>query len=485
MPDSNGHRRGISDRQMVLGIVGIIVAAIVIFGGGSYLLARALTVDHSDDTATERELTELVSSKYADTLEVQGVLQAAQSESISPEVDGKIKKVYVEEGDEVEEGDVLFTIKNDTITNDEKSAQTAYKDAQQSYGTALGTQQEAKTKLQDAKQQLSDAKKQSKATDEEEVDDPDADADTDSDTSKSGGSGSKKSTSSKKKSKKSSKNSSTSADVASYEASVESAQYAYDIAKAAATTARTTRDDAQTTYEAAKEQSDKLTVTATTSGTVTNVQVEKGLNVATVNAQGAAMQIVDLSSIVAIFQVPETEIYAVQEGQEVKITTAADASLKVTGNVSAIADSPTDLNTLPANLQDALNASAAQDTDVAAEAAAEDTGDEEGAAADEAAAAPASTFYAVTVSVTVDETTMKNGMMIDGEIVLEDYGNVFFVPISAVGQNGLGYFYVQVPEEDDTVRDYEVIVVGSTEDEYILRSSTLTTGTQILTTYGS
>lgn len=197
------------------------------------------------------------------------------------------------------------------------------------------------------------------------------------------------------------------------------------------------------------------------------------------------MQIVDLDSIVAIFQVPETEIYAVQEGQMVNITAAADASLKVTGNVSAIADTPTDVNTLPANLQDALNVSAAQDTDAAAEEAAEDTADEEGADEDESAPAPTSTFYAVTVSLTVDETTMKNGMTIEGEIVLEDYGNVFFVPISAVGQNGLGYFYVQVPEDDDTVRDYEVIVVGSTDDEYILRSSTLTTGTQILTTYGS
>lgn len=58
-------------------------------------------------------------------IEVNGVLKAEESAIIIPEVSGQIKNVYVEDGDRVKKGQLLFLLNNETIYNQIKQTEAS------------------------------------------------------------------------------------------------------------------------------------------------------------------------------------------------------------------------------------------------------------------------------------------------------------------------------------------------------------------------
>ena len=73
---------------------------------------------------------------FQNIINASGALKAGSTTIVVPEVDGIIESVQVKEGDKVEKGDVLFTIKNETLDKAIRDAAQAVSDAERELGDA-------------------------------------------------------------------------------------------------------------------------------------------------------------------------------------------------------------------------------------------------------------------------------------------------------------------------------------------------------------
>ena len=109
----------------------LVVAAVLVVGGGSRG-AASRDVTYTETTPTRQD----VSNSLSGT----GTLNPANTYTVKSLVDGKILTSNIEEGDKVEEGDVLYTIdSSDASTNLEK-ASIALQQAQRSYDKTVDRQ---------------------------------------------------------------------------------------------------------------------------------------------------------------------------------------------------------------------------------------------------------------------------------------------------------------------------------------------------------
>lgn len=303
------------NRQMALTIVGIVVVAAIIFGGGAYLFTRAFT-GHIR-TVDDLETMTLEESTYTDDLAASGTLQAAESVVVSPEVEGTVTEVLVKDGSKVAEGDTLFTMENETLTKATQTAKTAYEGAgtvregaQEKLTSAKATLKTAKQKYKAAQGRLADAQE---ALEEQQEEDP-----------------------------------GYTADLTAYEDAVELAQDSVNTAQTGVDSATETYESAKESlalakqaYDDAKAQEAKLTVKAGTAGTVANVNVKAGASAATLNATGGALEIVDMDTIVAVIQVPEASVALLSVGRGATLTCPSlGDDLTFSATVTAIADTP-------------------------------------------------------------------------------------------------------------------------------------------------
>jgi HlyD family secretion protein len=128
---------------------GIIVAAVAAGIVAVALVARS--VGSSSTNAMSSMDTDVVTrGTFTSTVTASGAVEPVSSTNVTPEVDGIIDTVKVSVGDTVEAGDVLFTLKNDTLDkavndaaqqvktaqNGVDSAQTAYENAINAYNSA-------------------------------------------------------------------------------------------------------------------------------------------------------------------------------------------------------------------------------------------------------------------------------------------------------------------------------------------------------------
>ena len=104
--------------------------AVFLIGGGNKAASRDVT--YAETTPTRQD----VSNSLSGT----GTLNPANTYTVKSLVDGKILTGGFEEGDKVEEGDVLYTIDSSDVASSVEKAQLSLKQAQSSYDDAVDTQ---------------------------------------------------------------------------------------------------------------------------------------------------------------------------------------------------------------------------------------------------------------------------------------------------------------------------------------------------------
>ena len=108
-------------RRIIIGILVLLVVggvgAFFFLSGGSQEAENA--IDPFSMTAT------ITKDKFTDTVGGNGKANPASSSVVSPEVSGIIENLDVTVGQEVKEGDVLFTLKNDALDEEVRKAEEA------------------------------------------------------------------------------------------------------------------------------------------------------------------------------------------------------------------------------------------------------------------------------------------------------------------------------------------------------------------------
>ncbi|MGI6032450.1 MAG: efflux RND transporter periplasmic adaptor subunit [Coriobacteriales bacterium] len=387
-------------------VVIIIVAVALIFGVGSYLFTRFFT-GHVKQ-ASEYETTTLVAESYSPTVQVSGTVEAGKSFSVSPEVSGTVKAVKVEEGDKVVKGQVLMTLKNDSIVDAKNSARSSYEKAQNTLEKAENTYDSAKSTYDNLSSQLSALKKA-----RQKILDEDANADV----------------------------SSYDDYITKYENDTATAKSNLSTAEGSLETARSNAEDLKSSYETALKEYKKLTVTAGMAGTIANLKAKPGISTTTLNKDGAAMEIVDLSTLRAVVDVPESSVSDVLEGNAATVTSSTNSNASTGATVSSIGSITNGNKT--------------------------DSGE---------------SCYTVKLSLKSTKK-IKYGMSVEATIQLREYQSAYHVPSTAVSESN-GSYYVRVLYDDNTVESREITVLG-TDDEgnTVITGNYVSAGVKILTNY--
>ena len=224
---------------------------------------------------------------FQNTIKVNGSTEPNKLTIVSPEVDGIIENVRVAEGDHVNQGDVLFSIKNTEI---EKSISEAEKNLQSVRAAA----DKANRAIDDAYASYNkavDAYNAAIATAEIPF------------------------------------------DAESYRAGITAAEEAYNEALKAVDEAQSARDDVIA-------KADKRTVRAPASGTLVSMTAVNGASVGTSSSSSSGStslaQIADLSQMKVTVQVNEADISSVKVGQEGTTTFSAIQDLSLPATVQHI-----------------------------------------------------------------------------------------------------------------------------------------------------
>ena len=115
------------------------VALVVVAGVAWQLLSPSQSAAAADTSYTTAEVTRMdVSSSITGS----GTLEAADSSSVSTLLEGTILTADFEEGDQVEEGTVLYTIDSSNAANSLEQAEISLNQAQRSYSNQLESQED-------------------------------------------------------------------------------------------------------------------------------------------------------------------------------------------------------------------------------------------------------------------------------------------------------------------------------------------------------
>ena len=108
-------------------LVGGLIAVVV---GQRILAGMAPEEEHVPETAVVER------TDFQNVISASGALKAGSTVIVTPEVDGIIEDVRVSEGQEVKEGDLLFTLKNDSLDKAVRDAGQEVQSAQQGLASA-------------------------------------------------------------------------------------------------------------------------------------------------------------------------------------------------------------------------------------------------------------------------------------------------------------------------------------------------------------
>ena len=308
----------------------------------------------------------------------------------------------------------------------------------------------------------------------------------------------------------SSSSSSASFDSSSYDKEISAAQTEVDKAQAQVDTAKQTADTAQTTYDNAMDKVDKLTVKAPIAGTVVDSKVQKGMTSQAVNSQGAAMQIADLDTMTAVVQVPAAQIATISTGLKATITSSSLPDQKINATVSKVADTPTQSegsqlsagrtgsqsgsdasggsNSSGGNSSNSSgnasnsNGASSSDSSSASGASTDSSSNSSSGSSSSSSGSTASNDSTYEVTLTLEKAdNAKVGMSITAAIELKEFSTVYYVPSTAISQNGT-YAYVEVVYNDNTTKQHQVQVIDTTDDgQVVIQGGTITEGQRILT----
>ena len=135
----------------------LIICAVIAAAAAAFILPQLFV---SQGTGTIEHVTTFVyKGDLISSVMVSGSAQPVSSTVVTPEVDGIIQDVQVSEGDTVNAGDVLFTLKNDSLDRAVTQAQQEAASAQRALddANAASSVDAAKTTLANAQQAVADA----------------------------------------------------------------------------------------------------------------------------------------------------------------------------------------------------------------------------------------------------------------------------------------------------------------------------------------
>lgn len=119
------HRRARRRKKL---IAGGIVGAIVLVGAIAWGVSK-FTGNAGGDDAPQLMTTFVDRGDFTEAVEASGAAKPVTSVVVNPEVGGTIETVNVAEGDTVQEGDVLLTVKNDELDKAIRDAEMGVRDA--------------------------------------------------------------------------------------------------------------------------------------------------------------------------------------------------------------------------------------------------------------------------------------------------------------------------------------------------------------------
>lgn len=400
-PEERHHTRNVITAVVML----LIVAAI---GVGCYLFYRNFMANTQGDETPQYDTATIESGEFVDSIDDSTILRPVQEQSVYPTVEGTIATVNVQEGQTVQKGDTLYTLDNQTITDEATKAKQAVDQAQQDIDSKTTASTDAQKDLDDANKTLTDTQTSieqllgistgtlsSITTQEKAETDPNNPSDTLKALEKTvTDAEAKLSDSDKSKYAELQTQLQTATDkVTECQAKVDSAKSELDSANQNLTTLK----DA---YNKAAEQEKKLTITAPFSGTITNVS-DSATQSAAVTSTTSLCTVSDTSKLVVVMSVPESKLSQVSEGQEVRVTFPDVPDLDVTATVTKIGTT-------------ASTSSSGETT------------------------------YPVTVTITDPDERLQSGMTANASIILQSIPDSLIVPIEAVQENSDGSTYLDV-----------------------------------------
>lgn len=272
-------------------IITIAIVVLVILIGAVVFILSQTNKEAEEEGANELVTGMVYQGDFATTVTANGATEPGSSTVVTPEVDGIIEDLRVEEGSSVSEGDVLFTLKNDDLDKEVREATTALQTAEREANSASASVDDAYAAY-------------NKAVDDYNASEGEAEFD---DTS--------------------------------LRAGIRSAEDAYVAALGNVESARTKLTETQ-------DKADKRTVRAPVSGTIVSMSAKNGMGVGSAAgssvstgsaSSGSLMQISDLSQMKVTVQVNEVDIANIAEGQEAKATFSALPGLELAAKVVRIA----------------------------------------------------------------------------------------------------------------------------------------------------
>lgn len=265
-------------RRMRIALVSIL--SVIALGVGAWAIWQNLPRVVTQTQTLKYKTATIIKEEFLDTYETTAATQAADERSVSPEVSGTIASVNWENGDDIEEGYVVFRLESPTIEDALNRAQNAYDAAQADVESRNQTLDNARDKL---------------AREQETVD-------------------------KLKSSEGAEQTTANQAAISAAQAVVDDARNAVEEAETHLRDAEQVRDAVRETYDLAVEQEDKLRVYAPISGTITGLDTNEVQVGKTVTTGMQLCSIVDTSSLVIEVDIPEDERGDIEEGLEVRLT---------------------------------------------------------------------------------------------------------------------------------------------------------------------
>jgi HlyD family secretion protein len=280
-------RRAKKKKRLIRRIIIVAVIVALIIGFLVYRALRPTSVDGAMSTPTVA----VEKGQFLDRVSSTGSIEPISSTVVTPEVDGTIGEVKVQEGASVNAGDVLFTINNDKLDQDVSQADLALRSAWSSVNAAQAQVDQINNSVASARQQGGQEGEAAASAAADQL--------------------------------------------PSAQSGVESAQLA--------------AQQAQATYDQAVAQSAKRTVTAPVSGTILTLSAVPGASVSGGGSTGTdpssassggskpLCQISDLSQMKVNVNVNELDITKIAKDQQAKVTFSAISGLTLDAKVDTIA----------------------------------------------------------------------------------------------------------------------------------------------------
>lgn len=437
-PEQLHHRRNV-----IVAIVTIAIIAALAAGGMWFY--RSFMQNTQTEQAPQYNTATIESGEFLDSIDDSTVLRPVQQQNVTPQVEGTIASVNVKDGDTVQKGDTLYTLQNQTITDEATKAKQAVDDAQKDVDTKTTDSTNAQKDLDDANKavssdqtaieqllQLSSGTLSSIASEQKAQ----TDANNPSDTLKQleqsvADAEAKLSDSDKSKYNDLTKQLQTDTDKASEcQAKVDSAKSALDSANQNLTTLKQTSDKA-----AAQEQ--KLTVTAPFSGTVSNVS-DSATQGGAVTSATQLCTVSDTSELILVMSVPANQINQVTEEREVRLSFPDNPDVQATGKITKIGSNATQNGT--------------------------------------------EATYPVTITIEDPDSSLTTDTAVNASIVLQSIPNSLIVPIEAVQKNSDGSTYLDVLLDPSRGIDtkVEVTVKATSSTQAAVESPNIQSDTKVI-----